>query len=59
MQTEHSGPSGNILPERGVVDGNRFPLQEPIAIIGMACRFPGSNESFRFLAAAHQRRETL
>ncbi len=42
MQEEDSRQVTHLrdLPE---AEGNGFPRQEPVAIIGMACRFPGSN----------------
>ncbi|MXX44501.1 MAG: SDR family NAD(P)-dependent oxidoreductase [Acidimicrobiales bacterium] len=35
-------------PETNVVDRNGLPRQEPVAIIGMACRFPGASSLAEF-----------
>lgn len=41
MET-HTGFQGDLVPEFHGSSTQRFPIQEPIAIIGMACRFPRS-----------------
>ena len=44
LRNEHSASTGDHSP--GFQNGNRngLPPQEPIAIVGMACRFPGAED---------------
>ena len=43
MNTGHAGSRESPLCNPDDGNGNRFPGQEPIAIVGMACRFPGAD----------------
>ena len=46
--TDKANSPKDIEPESQRADGQSFPHQEPVAIIGMACRFPGSKNIAEF-----------
>ena len=44
MNTEPAGSRKSPRRNPAGANGNQFPGQEPIAIVGMACRFPGADD---------------